>query len=637
MSENATCGKGGRITFPFLWISLWFFGAIISVLPSRAIALESSDSSKAASVSESENSFIANYGSLSYQEMELAQVPATPANSQAEPTLHPGASQLKNHDPMSQVNSVSQMRDVAPGDWAFEALHNLVERYGCIEGYPNSTYRGSRALTRYEFAAGLNACLQQIERLVASDTSTDTNQVAPEDLETLERLSAEFEAELATIDTRVNNLQERVTSLEENQFSTTTKITGNIFFNLTGAFAGDEVTAEGSSPFATERVPRAEGEGPLARRDPIIRQVDDTNTTFSNLVWLNLETSFTGEDSLVLQLAAGNGTSPVNEFASAGFFNSFGTPFVDQTAGVNSNDLILREAFYSFPVGKSFQIVVGPRINWYRYFDSNAFTFFETGASSYNSSGSTQLNTIDRGSGAVVVWDISEQFDLRVGYLGENSEFLPSPPYNSSSNPDEGLFGGTNTTTVELDFSPTDNITLRLIYDRSNLQAIDGLIGGAIGEPLPYGFADDGFGGSLNDATADTFALNFDALITPRFGIFGRYSYGSTNLDPVISDRPSGEVNTQSFQFGIASPDLGKEGALATLSFLVPHDILDGEDFLVSGTGDGGTQFEIEANYYYPLNDNIALVPAFYLIENANNFGDNPTIFVSNLRMQFSF
>jgi hypothetical protein len=61
-----------------------------------------------------------------------------------------------------QLTSVSQLSDVRPTDWAFQALQNLVERYGCIAGYPDGTFRGNRALTRYEFAAGLNACLDQI-------------------------------------------------------------------------------------------------------------------------------------------------------------------------------------------------------------------------------------------------------------------------------------------------------------------------------------------------------------------------------------------------------------------------------------------------------------------------------------------
>ena len=57
---------------------------------------------------------------------------------------------------MEQVTSVWQLSDVNPRDWAFQALQSLVERYGVITGYPDGTFKGNRALTRYEFAAGLN-------------------------------------------------------------------------------------------------------------------------------------------------------------------------------------------------------------------------------------------------------------------------------------------------------------------------------------------------------------------------------------------------------------------------------------------------------------------------------------------------
>lgn len=83
-----------------------------------------------------------------------------------------GAKPLHNYqDDLGQVTNVNQLRDVAPTDWAYEALSSLVERYGCISGFPNQTYRGSQPLSRYEFAAGLNSCLNQIERLIASSKS----------------------------------------------------------------------------------------------------------------------------------------------------------------------------------------------------------------------------------------------------------------------------------------------------------------------------------------------------------------------------------------------------------------------------------------------------------------------------------
>lgn len=98
----------------------------------------------------------------------------------------------KNNNSQSQVTSVSQFSDVQPTDWAFQALQSLVERYGCIAGYPNGTYRGNRALTRYEFAAGLNACLDRVNELIATATA---DLVTKEDLATLQRLQEEFSAE----------------------------------------------------------------------------------------------------------------------------------------------------------------------------------------------------------------------------------------------------------------------------------------------------------------------------------------------------------------------------------------------------------------------------------------------------------
>jgi hypothetical protein len=61
-----------------------------------------------------------------------------------------------------QVTSVTQFSDVYPTDWAYQALSNLVEQYGCVAGYPNGTFRGNRAMTRYEAAALLNACLDRV-------------------------------------------------------------------------------------------------------------------------------------------------------------------------------------------------------------------------------------------------------------------------------------------------------------------------------------------------------------------------------------------------------------------------------------------------------------------------------------------
>jgi hypothetical protein len=547
---------------------------------------------------------------------------------------------IEETKPMEQITNVNQLRDVAPTDWAYEALRSLVDRYGCIAGFPNQTYQGSQPLSRYEFAAGLNSCLNQIERLLASSEN-----VAREDLDTINRLTQEFETELAALGGRVDNLESRTAVLEDNQFSTTSKLSGNIFFNLTGATAEDDVLAETNdltTPLTIRRAARGGDNNPL-----VSTIADDPEITLSYYSWINFNSSFTGEDLLVTQLVAGNGNSPANTFISAGLYNTFGVPFTDQTGAPAAGDVAIRELFYDFPIGEKLRVVVGPRVNWYRYFDTNAYSFFLTGASSYNSSGGTLVNAIDRGSGVVLSYDFNDLLTLKVGYLGENTEFLPGEFFNTSSNPDKGLFSATQTLTAEIDLALAETANIRLLYTRSTLDNnqpivdaagnITGFgVGGSAGEPI-YGVADDGFGGTVGDAPADTFAVNFDWGILDWLGVFGRYSYGSTDIFPRNPDLEDGEVNAQSFQVGVAFPDLVKEGGLGTLSFLVPFDVTDGEEFLAAGAGDGGTQYEVEATYHYPVNDNIAIVPAVYLVANPNNFEDNPNIYVGNVRLQFSF
>ncbi len=568
------------------------------------------------------------------QELEIANSPQSQnvaeASKVAEISSETGiADDLSIQEDAAQVTSVSQLSDVRPTDWAFQALQSLVERYGCIAGYPDGTFRGNRAMTRYEFAAGLNACLDQITKQISGSTG---NLVSREDLASLQKLQEQFAAELATLRGRVDALEARSAELESNQFSTTTKLNGFAWFNLTGAFAGDKVRVESTRNVAP--LDRVGGRDPVTNR-PIVQRVDNPEITFSQLVWLTLTTSFTGKDQLITQLAVGNGNSPANQFTSAGFFNTFGTPFLDQTAGGNPNEVILRELSYRFPVSNSLQVVIGPRINFYRYFDNNKFNFFVDGASSFNSNNSPLLSATRRGAGALALWDISRRLKLRLGYLGESTEFLPTSVFNSASNPSQGLFGGTNTSTAELTFSPSDRANLRFLYSRSNIQQIGGFIGSPNSKPL-NGVADDGFGGRLGNATANTYSFNFDWSVTRRFGLFGRYGYAETNIFPK-TNRPDGTIKTQSYQLGFAVPDLFKKGALFSVSFLVPFDVTGGRRFLVSGGGNGGKQYEIEATYYLPLTDHISIVPAFYAIGNANNFDNNPTIFVGNLRTQFSF
>ena len=174
------------------------------------------------------------------------------------------------NDPMAQITKVWRLRDISPGDWADRALRNLVERYGCLAGYPDGTYRGKRALTRYEFAAGLNACLQQMELLIA-----ESEAVARSDIQKLQRLAQEFEAELATLGTGVDNLEGRVAFLEDHQFSTTTQLDGEVIFGLASILTGDDANGNQAPPSASFRQPHP----PVFRNQLYWRRLFDRRTS----------------------------------------------------------------------------------------------------------------------------------------------------------------------------------------------------------------------------------------------------------------------------------------------------------------------------------------------------------------------
>ena len=110
-----------------------------------------------------------------------------------------------------QVTSVTQFSDVYPTDWAYQALANLVETYGCVAGYPNGTFRGNRAMTRYEAAALLNACLDRVTEVT-------------DELRRLLKLNSKPSWPSSRV--ALTASRPSVGELEATQFSTTTKLKG---------------------------------------------------------------------------------------------------------------------------------------------------------------------------------------------------------------------------------------------------------------------------------------------------------------------------------------------------------------------------------------------------------------------------
>merc|ERR1739838_559098 len=222
-----------------------------------------------------------------------------------------------------QVTSITQFSDVYPTDWAYQALSNLIERYGCVAGYPNGTYRGNRAMTRFEAAALLNACLDRVTEV------TDE----------LKRLMKEFEKELAILKGRVDGLEARVGELEATQFSTTTKLTGKAEFTV------------GATSYGNKK---------KGLRNAAGKYVGDDATVFSYRTTLNLNTSFTGKDLLYTRLRAGNFGD--NAFSGKGYT---GNQTQIEASKSTENSVKVDKLWYQFPLGNDFQVFAGPLIENY--------------------------------------------------------------------------------------------------------------------------------------------------------------------------------------------------------------------------------------------------------------------------------
>lgn len=80
------------------------------------------------------------------------------------------------------------------------------QQAGCLSGYPDGTYRGDRPMTRYEFAAGLNACLEGVNQLLPPNRD---NLATRADFEALIKRQRELNEQLRELNERVGSRSER--------------------------------------------------------------------------------------------------------------------------------------------------------------------------------------------------------------------------------------------------------------------------------------------------------------------------------------------------------------------------------------------------------------------------------------------
>jgi hypothetical protein len=510
---------------------------------------------------------------------EAGETPPAPASVALPPSDTPD-------DPMAQLTSVSQLSDVQPADWAFGALQNLVERYGCIAGYPDGTFRGNRAMTRYEFAAGLNACLERISQLIPQAVSTE-DFITQQDLATARRLQEEFGAELTALRGRVTTLENRLPTLESRRITSSTTV-----------FGGEVIFA-----FAD-----ATGGGPPGN--------GATNTILTHLVRLQTVSTFSGTDLLRVELGAAN-------VADRGFANpnSLGT---DMTLlsyqGDTNNQIQLDLLDYRFaafnervvftvrPVGFSLSSVL----------TANS-PYFDTGRGAISrfaeASPLLKIGALDAGVG--LDWLISDRMRLQVAYGTRDS----NDP--DASRERRGVFGASHSALgVQLLTRPADKIITGLAYINaySRNGSLDTFTGsfnadtsGGIGEPVQI------------NAVSGT--LQWRAARNLTFGTWG----GIIFTDSTTSDA-SATTTTYLFSLGLSDP-FGRKGDLLAFMAGQPPKLRSGNGV----TEDSDTSLHLEAFYRFRVSDRITVTPGFFYIINPEHDAGNDDILVGVLRTTFRF
>ena len=517
-------------------------------------------------------------------------VASSGAATNEEGAIDPILTQLEEYNPtnlsqgrneaLDRVNFVNQLSDVRPTDWAFTALQNLAQRHGCLLAYPDGTYRGNRAMTRYEFAAGLDACLEQIQRQLAT---LDTG-VSAGDLETLKRLQEEFAGELTVLRRRVDSIEVRTSELEANQFSTTTKLVGESIFALVAADGGSAVNSDVNGEFAM-----------------------GTRTR------LNFDTSFSGQDLLRtrLQVSTLDSFSLNNTFTPEGdlFFNAG----LDSSGSTTFN---LDTLLYSTNLSDIARLTVMANAGAADDFASTLVPLDGDGGSGAVSRFGTRppIYNLLAGAGAGLTIDAG-QAEISVGYLADNA---------GSPTSGNGLFNGPYGAIAQVVLKPIDGLKLGLTY--VNAYNKDTQTGSINATPV------SSFTPRLNTSTnAYGFEFGYESADLPvKLG--GWLGYIDSNV------KNAGlEGDMVSWNWAVTlGVDAGPPGSQLGLIVGMEPKVTSG-DGVLAALEDPNTSIHIEGFYEYQLSDNISITPAFVWLTAPNHNTNNDDLVIGTVRTTFNF
>ncbi len=507
-------------------------------------------------------------------------------------TLDSAIAQSNSTADLGKVVPVNQLSKISPTDWRSQRLNQIAQRTMCLNtdfrqsdaymrasplllsklngGNPHNVSSrfgyasANRAITRAEFAVGLKKCFDKL----------NVDNLTLEDFYFIVRMERDFASELAALGQRLDNLEARTDALEEQSFSTTTTLNGEVLFQL-----GDSFSSEDDSQLFT---------GYRAR--------------------LNFDTSFYGEDRLRVRLQAQN-TGELEEVEDT-FMVRLG---VD---GESENE-VEPELSYNFVIGEQIQGVVG--VN-----SVGADDVAEV-LNPLSSSGQGAVSRFARrnpatlrgagGTGAGIQYELNDLLQINLGYFADGDD--AADPRDSA-----GLFGASYSGVLQLQTEPLDDLEVALTYTRSYYREDEARLMGATGsENANEPFDED-------PTSSNNFGFQANWEVSDRLEFGGWFGYTVANSE--IDDESATIMN---IAFTLALPDLGKEGSEGGIIVGIPPIVTNHDDSKIE---DERTSLHLETFYRYQINDNIAITPGIFWITQPDH-SDRDSIWVGTIRTRFKF
>ncbi len=483
------------------------------------------------------------------------------------------------------TNTAEATDAVKPGDWQYTALQGVAAKYGCGSNLTN------QPVSQLEFARVLNTCLAKVEPLLAQQSpstqpGTQPPAVTAADLEVIKRLTQEYRAQLTEIDVRLTGADKKIAQAQANQFSTTTKLKGEVIFNLAGTTSG----------------------------------ANSNNTVLGDRVRLLFETSFNGQDRLWTRLATGNqpgvNSNLKNGPTAEGGQVSEGIPFT------NSNNVGVDWLAYQFPVSNTNVYVAafnGIHVDYAPSYGSNFDDFTGGNGALSNFAESSPIYKIGGGSGIGTSLPIADTGlkSVTLGYFaGATSANKPVAG--------QGLFNGDYALLGQLNFKLSDKLDAGLTYVNSYHTGANAIYG--------FGGGPGGLTGTLGSAT--TPLANFNAAGTTANSYGAEFAFKASDtlafngfvMNTNANKAAIGKQDLWSYGAGVSVPNIDGKGGLAGL--------LVGAEPYVGGVG--SVPYHIEGFYKYKFSDNLSITPGLIYLTAPNQVNSNGAL-IGVIRSTFTF